>query len=245
MTRKTMLGASIASAALVGWACGGSSLNPVGVADGGGTGESSSGGATTSSSGGTSSGGATSSSGATTSSSGGTSSGGATSSSGGSSSGSQSGDDGGTVTGSSFVCGTGANAAVCDPPDVCCTGTGGGAGPGGGGAAAAKCEAQSACTTGISSTCSAESCPSGSYCCATITVGAKGDEGSTACVVGGCGNALQLCSNATPCPTGDRCEALAAGGGGVGAGGGDIDVCRAGATPPADAGKPIADAATD
>jgi hypothetical protein len=225
MTHKNILGLSIACAALLAsatWACGGSSIDPVGGSpDGGGSG------------GGSGSGGSGGSSGAS-SGSGGSSSGasGSGSSSGGSSSG---GEDGGgaVVTGNDFACGEGANVKVCNPGQVCCD-TAGGAGPGGGGAGA-TCEAPSACTTGLSEACTADSCPSGAFCCATITLGAKGETGSTACVTGSCGSELQLCSTATPCPTGERCEALGAGGA--------IDVCRAGvALPDGGGGKPIPDA---
>jgi hypothetical protein len=45
-----------------------------------------------------------------------------------------------------------------------------------------------------------------------------GASGSTACVVGGCGTGLQLCSNKAPCPAGDRCAPI----------GGGVDVCRPG-----------------
>jgi hypothetical protein len=59
-------------------------------------------------------------------------------------------------------------------------------------------------------------------------VGTGGDTGSTQCLTGNCGSDLQLCSTTVPCPSGERCEALGAGGA--------IEVCRAGTGPIFDGG---------
>ena len=212
MKHGRILGALAATGAVALLACGGTSqsLANAGGDGGGGTG-----------------------SGGSSGSSSGSSSGGGSSGGGGSSSGSA-GDSGVSVPGNPFVCGSGANATVCNPPEVCC-------GAAGGGGTTPKCEAQSACTTGLATSCSASSCPSGASCCATITLSPTGTTGSTACVVGGCGSALQLCSTTAPCPPADRCVALNGGGGG----GGGIDVCRPAFGPIPDGGGAIRDAAKD
>jgi hypothetical protein len=86
----------------------------------------------------------------------------------------------------------------------------------------AVCEAQSACTSGLVSNCSADSCPSGALCCATIMRMGGMTTGGTACVVGGCGSGQQVCSTKTPCPGTDRCVPI----------GGGISICRPGFNQP-------------
>jgi hypothetical protein len=110
--------------------------------------------------------------------------------------------------------------------------------------ATTTCESASACK-GVSESCTADTCPSGSLCCGSLAVGTGGVSGSTECVTGTeCPTGTDaLCTTNAMCPQGETCEPLRLGGGG-GMGAGGTEVCQKPVTrpdggnfpPPKDAG---------
>jgi hypothetical protein len=83
---------------------------------------------------------------------------------------------------------------------------------------------------GVRVACTADTCPSGSVCCATVS-GLR--PSSTQCQQSDCGSGeRQLCSPTVPCPSGETCRTI---GGLSYCGGARFD---GGMPPPRDAGFP-------
>jgi hypothetical protein len=85
---------------------------------------------------------------------------------------------------------------------------------------------------GVAVSCTADTCPSGSVCCATVN-GLRAT--STQCQQGECGSSdRQLCSPTVMCPSGETCRTL----------GGALSYCapmRDGGVPMRDGGIPMRD----
>jgi hypothetical protein len=129
------------------------------------------------------------------------------------------------VSGGPLPCG----AAVCNPPQICCEGGGMGGG--------ATCQDPGATCMGVAVSCTADTCPAGSVCCASVS-GFR--PTSTQCQQGACGGSeRQLCSPTVPCPSGETCRGL----------GGAVSFCGMprpdGGFMPPDGGFPMRDATTD